>query len=159
LTLTTVTALRAGSKETFKGGLMSNPIQAARTSTSYAGQNLNAFFPGMVFGAWSPCLVLLRGNADVQKGFSTIAAEWQAFVSRRLQEGVTLTQRLTHCHTREQILTTYTEFWHKTARDYGKEIATMTELMADLTNKIAMSPPFPTLESHPKFYAPERAPA
>jgi hypothetical protein len=58
-------------------------------------------------------------------------------------------QRLAHCrpldpHGRpldqmDQMLAAYTEFWDKAAEDHGKEITTMTKLMAAATAKMVVA--------------------
>jgi hypothetical protein len=79
--------------------------------------------PALAFGAWNPFLAAaLKGNAQTHEGFGTIASEWQRFVAHRLQEDMALMQRLMRCCSPDQILAAYTDFWHRAAEDYGKEI-------------------------------------
>jgi hypothetical protein len=78
----------------------------------------------------------VKGNAQTHEGFGTIASEWQGFVAHRLQEDMALMQRLMRCCSPDQILAAYTDFWHRAAEDYGKEIITMTKLMTGVTSKM-----------------------
>jgi hypothetical protein len=96
--------------------------------------------PALAWSAWNPFLAAaLKGNAQAQEGFGTIASEWQGFVGHRLQEDIALMQRLTRCGTSDQVLAAYSDFWHKAAEDYGKEITTMTKLMTGVTSKIVVA--------------------
>jgi len=93
--------------------------------------------PALAFGAWNPFLATgLKGNAQTHEGFGTIASEWQVFAAHRLQEDIALMQRLMRCCSPDQILAAYTDFWHRAAEDYGKEIITMTKLMTGVTSKM-----------------------
>jgi len=93
--------------------------------------------PALTFGAWNPFLAAaLKGNAQAHEGFGTLASEWQGFVAARLQEDVALMQRLTRCCSPHQILDAYTDFWHKAAEDYGKEVTSLTKLMTGVTSKM-----------------------
>jgi hypothetical protein len=83
---------------------------------------------------WNPFLGL---NADALGGFTNLAREWEDFVGRRLKEDVALAQRLTRSSTPDQVLSAYADFWRKAGEDYGREITTMTELMTDMTSKMA----------------------
>jgi hypothetical protein len=93
--------------------------------------------PALALSMWNPFLAgTLRGNAHAHEGFGTIASEWQEFLARRLKEDFTLTQRLTHSCTPDRIVAAYTGFWQKAAEEYGKEINTMSKLMAGVTTKV-----------------------
>jgi hypothetical protein len=63
-----------------------------------------------------------------------------------LQEDFTLTQRLSHCRTPEQILAAYADFWRKAAEDYGEELTTMTELVTRGTRNMVLATPSLTEE-------------
>jgi len=138
---------------------MSNRYQGGKTGTSYAEQNLNAFFaPAAAIGTWEPLLALvLKGNAEAQQRLGSIATEWQGFVRHRLQEDITLTQRLTDCRGSEQIIAAYTDFWHKAAEDYGKEITTMTKLVTGLTREMVLAAQSPADEGHTSSHLSDRA--
>lgn len=125
---------------------MSNRYHGGEAVKSYAGQNQDVFFaPATVLSMWNPFLALmLKGNANAQAGFGTIATEWRGFVSHRVQEDFTLTQRLSHCRTPEQILAAYTDFWHKAAEDYGKELTTMTKLVTGVTRNMVAGRAMPS---------------
>jgi hypothetical protein len=70
---------------------------------------------------WNPFLAAaLKGNAQAQEGFGTIVSEWQEFVRHRIQEDITLMQRLTQSSAPNQILSAYTDFWHKAGRITAK---------------------------------------
>jgi len=101
-------------------------------------QSCNVFLaPALAWNAWNPFLAAaLKGNAQAQEGFGTIAREWQGFVGHRLQADIALLQRLTRCATSDQLLAAYTDFWRKAAEDYGKELTTMTKLMTGITSKM-----------------------
>jgi hypothetical protein len=71
----------------------------------------------------------LQANAQAQEVFGTIAGEWQAFLSHRIQEDLALIQRVTNSATPDQILAAYSEFWQKAAEDYRKEFAAVTKLL------------------------------
>ena len=110
---------------------MSSRYQRQQEGNRIAEQTQNMFLaPALALSAWNPFLAAaLKGNAQAHEGFGTIASEWQGFVARRLQEDMALMQRLTRCFSPDQILAAYSDFWHKAAEDYGKEITTMTKLM------------------------------
>ena len=96
--------------------------------------------PALAWSAWNPLLAaVLKGNAQAQEGFRTIASEWQGFVGHRLQADIALMQRLARCATSAQLLAAYTDFWHKAAEDYGEEITTMTKLMTGVTSKMVVA--------------------
>jgi hypothetical protein len=103
---------------------------------------------------WNP---FLAGDAEALGGFGTIAREWQDFVARRLKEDVALVQRLTSCSKPDQLLSVYTDFWRKAGEDYGKEIATMTGLMTDMTSKTAAAAQSATDELSAKLFQREAA--
>ena len=107
-----------------------------RVGNASAEQSCNLLLaPALAWSAWNPLLAAaLKGNAQAQEGFGTIASEWQGFVGHRLQEDIALMQRLTRCEISDQVLVAYTDFWHKAAEDYGKEITTMTKLMTGVTS-------------------------
>jgi phasin protein len=110
--------------------------------------------PGVALTVWNPFLGL---NADALGGFNTLAREWEDFVGRRLKEDVALVQRLTRVSTPEQILSAYADFWRKAGEDYGKEITTMTELMTDMTSKMAVAAKSATDEVSTKLLQREAA--
>jgi len=116
----------------FAGGQLENASGA---------QGYNLFLaPALAWNACNPFLAAaLKGNAQAREGLGTIASEWQGFVGHRLQQDIALMQRLTRCGTSDQILAVYTDFWHKAAEDYGKEIATMTKLMTGVTSKMVVA--------------------
>jgi hypothetical protein len=136
---------------------MSN--RGAQTANSDAERNLLVFFaPAKAFSKWNPLLgFMLKGNADVQEGLGTIATEWQGFVSHRLQEDITLTQRLAHCRSPEQILSAYADFWHKAADDYGNQLATMTKLLTGVASSMVAATRRVTEESGANNYTSEMA--
>jgi hypothetical protein len=140
---------------------MSNRYQGGQTDKSYGEQSQRVFFaPATALVVWNPFLALmLKGNANAHDGFGTIATEWRGFVGHRLQEDFTLTQRLSHCRTPEQILAVYTDFWHKAAEDYGKELTTMTKLVTRVTRNMVLATPSLTEEKRANSYASEKAAA
>ena len=115
---------------------MSN--RAAEAGNSDAERNLLVFLASAnALSTWNPLLgIMLKGNADSQKGLGTVATKWPGFVSHRLQEDIMLTRRLAHCRTPEQILFAYADFWHKAAEDYGNQLATMTKLMTGVARNM-----------------------
>jgi hypothetical protein len=95
---------------------------------------LSAFMaPGVAISMWNPFL------AGALEGNSHAFNEWQSFVTRRLREDVALLQRLSRSNAPDQVLAAYADFWRKAGEDYGNEITTMTRLMADITNKVAVA--------------------
>jgi hypothetical protein len=78
-------------------------------------------------------------NADALGGLTTLARECEDLVGSRLKEDVALVQRLTRSSTPDQILSAFAECWRKAGEDYGREITTMTELMTDMTSKMAVA--------------------
>ena len=106
---------------------MSIRYQRQQVGNGIAEQTQNMFLaPALGLSAWNPFLAAAqKGNAQAHEGFGTIASEWQGFVAHRLQGDMTLMQRLTRCCSPDQILAAYTDFWHKAAEDYGKEITTI----------------------------------
>jgi histone H3/H4 len=96
--------------------------------------------PLIAFNVWNPFLAgAVHGNSQALGDLSTIADEWQNFLSRRLKEDVALLQRLTRSTSPDQVLAAYADFWHKAAEDYGNEVTTVTKLMADMTGRIAVA--------------------
>jgi hypothetical protein len=94
--------------------------------------------PAPTLGMWPPFLAsTLARNAQAHEEFAMIAREWQDFLGRRVKEDIDLMQRLTKSGTPNQMLDAYTDFWHKAADDYGKEIATMSKLMTEAATKMA----------------------
>jgi hypothetical protein len=96
--------------------------------------------PLIAFNVWNPFLAgAVHGNTQALGDLSTIADEWQNFLSRRLKEDVALLQRLTRSTSPDQVLAAYADFWHKAAEDYGNEVTTVAKLMADMTGRIAVA--------------------
>src|SRR5262245_58460687 len=122
-------------------------------------QSCNVFLaPALAWNAWNPFLAAaLRGNAQAQEGFGTIASEWQGFVGHRLQEDIALMQRLTRCGTSDQMLAAYTDFWHQAGEDYGKEITTMTKLMTGVTSNMVVAAQSATGEVRTRAFPWQRA--
>jgi Phasin protein len=136
---------------------MSHRYQAGVTDKSYAEQSQHVFFaPPAALSTWKQVSALI---ANAQEGFATIATEWQGFVSRRLQEDLTLTQRLSQCRTPEQILAAYTDFWHKAVEEYGKELTTMTKLATGVTRNMVLRAPSIAAEKPAESYASQKAAA
>jgi Phasin protein len=127
-----------------QGGLPRAPKKDQRERSSSANKSTKRFI-------WRPCLS--------SSFFSTIATEWQGFVSRRLQEDLTLTQRLSQCRTPEQILAAYTDFWHKAVEEYGKELTTMTKLATGVTRNMVLRAPSIAAEKPAESYASQKAAA
>jgi ABC-type Fe3+ transport system substrate-binding protein len=103
---------------------------------------------------WNP---FLSGHAEALGGLSTIAHEWQDFLGRRLKEDVALMQRLSRSTTPVQILSAYTDFWRKAGEDYGEQVTTMTDLMTDVTNKLAVAAQSATDEAGTRLFQREAA--
>jgi hypothetical protein len=131
---------------------MSN--RSARGFAANGGQGPNAFLaPALALGMWNPFLAAaLKGNAQAQEGLTTIASEWQDFVGRRLNEDFALVQRLSHSCTPDQILSAYTDFWAKAADDYGREVTTMTKLIAGVTSKMVVAAQSATDEASTRLF-------
>ena len=109
-----------------------------RTGES-AGQWANMpMAPNIALTAWISLLTAAT-NAQAIGELGGIAAEWQAFVGRRLNEDVALLQRLTRTTGPDQVIAAYADFWRKAGEDYGNEIATMTKQMTDMTSKMAVA--------------------
>ena len=95
------------------------------------------FGPALSLGMQNPFLLgAIKANAHAQEGFGSIASEWQGFMGHRLQEDIALMHRLAQSSTPDQIFGVCTDFWHKAAEDYGKEITTMTKLMTEVSSKM-----------------------
>jgi hypothetical protein len=74
--------------------------------------------PALALGMGNPFWAApLKGSAQTQEGFGTIASQWQDFVARRLNEDFALIQHLSHSCTPDQMLNAYTDFWQKAAED------------------------------------------
>jgi hypothetical protein len=116
--------------------------------------------PALAASMWNPFLAAaLKGNAQAQEGFGTIASEWQDFVGHRVQEDIALMQRLTHSCTPDQILAAYSDYWHKAAEDYGKELSTMTKLMSGVTSRMVVAAQTATEEVSKQSFAWQRTAA
>src|SRR5262245_29583244 len=105
-----------------------------------AALGTNMFLPpALAASIWNPFLAAaLKGSAQAQEGFGTIASEWQDFVSHRLQQDIALAQRLTQSRTPDEIMAAYSDFWKRAGEDYGKELTTMTKLMTGVTSKMVV---------------------
>jgi hypothetical protein len=111
--------------------------QFGRRGTGDVGHIPNfPFAPGLAPMLWNP---FLGADAKALEGFGTIAREWQDFMGRRLREDVALAGRLARCSRPDQVLSAYADFWRKAGEDYGKEITTMTDLMTDMADKMAVA--------------------
>jgi hypothetical protein len=132
-----------------------------QTGNGNAEPNANVFLaPALAASMWNPFLAAaLKGNAQAQEGFGTIASEWRDFVGHRIQEDITLMQRLTQCSTPNQILSVCTDFWQKAGEDYGKELTTMTKLMTGVTSKMVMAAQSATDETSKQSSSWQRAAA
>jgi Phasin protein len=113
--------------------------------------------PVLALSMWNSIMAgAPKGNAQVHEGFGMIASEWQDFVGRRLQEDISLVQRLTQSRTPDQILAAYTDFWQKAAEDYGHEITTLSKLMTGVTTKIVTAAQSDTDDATRKYVLPSR---
>ena len=93
--------------------------------------------PALALSMWNPLLAAaLKGTAQAQEGFATIASEWQDFVGRQAKADLALMQRLAHSSTPDQIWAAYADFWQKEVEDYGNEITTVSKLMAGVTTRV-----------------------
>ena len=116
---------------------MSEGYQTDRAGCGHTGQARN-IFPAATLNMWGPFFAgALQANAQAQEVFGSITSAWQAFLSHRLQEDLALIQRLTQSATADQIVAAYSEFWHKAAQDYGKEFAATTQLLTNMSRKLA----------------------
>ena len=94
--------------------------------------------PAVGLGMWSAWLAgTAKWNAQVQEGFSTLASEWQNFVSWRLKEDFAFMQRVGQCRTPDQMWASHADFWQKAMEDYSKEYMLMGRLAAGVTTKAA----------------------
>jgi Phasin protein len=118
---------------------MSSRSQSEGAINGNPGRGATMLFgPALTFSVWEPIIAgALKANAQAQETLGPIAGEWQAFVGHRLQEDMALMQRLAKSRTPTQSITAYAVFWQKAAEDYGKEFATITELMGRATSKVA----------------------
>lgn len=132
-----------------------------QTGNGNAELSANMFLaPALAASMWNPFLAAaLKGNAQAQEGFGTLASEWQRFVGDRLQEDIALMQRLTRCRTPDQVWSAYSDFWQKAAEDYGKELTTMTKLMTGVTSKMVVSAQSATDEASKQSFSWQRAAA
>ena len=111
--------------------------------------------PAIALTAWSS---LLTGvNTQAVGEFGTIADEWRIFVGLRLKENVALLQRLTQSTGPDQVLAAYADFWRKAGEDYSNEVAKMTKLVTDMTNKMAVAGQSATEEASTKLFHREAA--
>jgi phasin protein len=137
---------------------MTNRYQRTGANADPAGDILMA--PRIALELWNPFLAgALNGSSISQAlgGLGTVAVEWQDFVRRRLTEDAALLERLTRSTTPDQVLAAYGDFWRKAGEDYGSEITTMTKLMADMTNKMAVAAQPATEEASTKLFHREAA--
>jgi len=120
---------------------MTKRYQGWQDGNGFADHGQHMFLaPALAFSAWNPFLAAgLKASARAHEGFGTIASDWQSFAASRLQEDLTLMQRLTQCCSANDILDAYTDFWHKAAEDYGKEITTLTKLMTGETSRMVVA--------------------
>jgi hypothetical protein len=81
---------------------------------------------------WNP---LFAGPSQLN-GLRKVAAEWQAFVGRRVEQDFHLMQRLSQSRTPDQVIATFTDYWAKAAEDYGNEVATMTKLTMNTAGEL-----------------------
>jgi hypothetical protein len=105
--------------------------------------------PGLPIMMWNP---FLTGDVEALGAFGTIAREWQDFVGRRLKEDVALVERLARCSRPHHVLSAYADFWRKVGEVYGKEITTMTDLMADMAAKMAAAAQSSTDEATERMF-------
>lgn len=69
-------------------------------------------------------------NAQLHDGFVAASDEWQAFVSRRVEEDLHLWQELARARAPEALWSAYREFWQKAFEDYWNEYLTLSQLYA-----------------------------
>ena len=121
----------------------------ARWDASNADQSTTMFFdPALALSTWNPFLAAaLKGNAQAQEGFGTIASEWQDFVARRLKEDFALFERLAQSYSPDQFMAAYGDFWQNAAEDYGDEFTTMSKLMTGTTTKMVTAAQSATSEA------------
>jgi hypothetical protein len=111
--------------------------------------------PAIALTAWSSLLTGVNTQAVGELG--NIADEWRNFVGLRLKEDVAFLQRLRQSTGPDQVLAAYADFWRKAGEDYGNEIATMTKLATDMTNKMAVAGQSATEEANTKLFHREAA--
>jgi hypothetical protein len=135
---------------------MTNRYQRTGANADPAGDILMA--PRIALALWNPFLAgALNGSTQALGEFRTVAVEWQDFVRRRLTEDAALLERLTRSTTPDQVFAAYGDFWRKAGEDYGSEVTTMTKLMADMTNKMAVAAQSATEEANTKLFQREAA--
>jgi hypothetical protein len=106
--------------------------------------------PAIALTAWSSLLTGVNTQAVGELG--AIADEWRNFVGLRLKEDVALLQRLTQSAGPDQVLAAYADFWRKAGEDYSNEVARMTKLVTDMTNKMAVAGQSATEEATTKLF-------
>ena len=135
---------------------MTNRYQRTGANADPAGDILMA--PRIALALWNPFLAgALNGSTQALGELRTVAVEWQDFVRRRLTEDAALLERLTRSTTPDQVLAAYGDFWRKAGEDYGSEVTTMTKLMADMTNKMAVVAQSATEAANTKLFQREAA--
>jgi|SRR5262245_27570333 len=83
------------------------------------------------FVLWQPDWDWLQvANARLHDGFVATSAEWQAFVSRRVEEDLHLWEELAAAKAPEALWSAYREFWLKAFEDYWNEYLTLGQLYA-----------------------------
>ena len=111
--------------------------------------------PAIALTAWSSLLTGVNTQAVGELG--NIADEWRNFVGLRLKEDVAFLQRLTQSTGPDQVLAAYADFWRKAGEDYSNEVARMTKLVTDMTNKMAVAGQSATEEASTKLFYREAA--
>ena len=99
-------------------------------------QGTDAFaIPGFALNMWNPALACsTEWNAKLHEGFVALSTEWQDFVSRRMQDDLSLLQQVGSSQSPEQAWTAYVAFWRKAAEDYAREFAMLSKLTGDLVS-------------------------
>jgi len=102
----------------------------AQPSTSKDPPTLTAFWPSQPDWWTHATTGWAAANESAHRVCVEIAAEWQSFAGRRLEEDLHLLQELTSAKAPEEAWNAWSQFWQKAAEDYGTEYSTLAKLAA-----------------------------
>jgi len=95
-------------------------------------RSLASFWPSV--SDWcTPAMSWSAANESAHRAWVDLAAEWQTFVGRRLNEDLHLFQELSAAKAPEEVWNAWSRFWQKAAGDYGAEYSAIAKLAACFT--------------------------
>lgn len=88
--------------------------------------------PAWPIAIWPSIADAASWNEKALQGLTMLGGEWLDFVTRRLDEDVSLPTKFAACRSPNEMSSVYAAFWQKLVDDYWKELAVLGKLGCDM---------------------------